>query len=187
MPFVIAILGIILLVTVLRGTEKQFGQLLASEFQGNGNFIYWIVSVGIIGAIGYVKELKIFSDLFLALLLVVLFLKKGTGFFAQLNAAIKAPGSSTTDEANTTDTSSSAQTFNSSSTTTSPNGNTTSASSAFNIPSLTSATSTDPLANTLTTPSLGSSDAAPVYDMTTGDTAPLYDMTTGQPATVYNF
>lgn len=110
MPFAIAAVGIILLVVVLRGTEKQFGQLLASEFQGNGNFIYWIVSVGVIGAIGYIKELKVFSDLFLALLLVVLFLTDGKGFFSKLNSALKSSGGST-DEANTKDTSSSAQTF----------------------------------------------------------------------------
>lgn len=47
----------------------------------------------LIGAIGYIPKLKPISTAFLALVIVVLFLKKGTGFFAQLTTGL---GSTTT-------------------------------------------------------------------------------------------
>ena len=87
MPFVLILSGALFIVVAINGTQKQLGTLIAGEFSGSNNFIYWIASLGIVGSIGYIPSLKPLSDSFIALLLVVLFLKRG-GFWSQLNAAL---------------------------------------------------------------------------------------------------
>lgn len=104
MPFALLIIGLLLVISALRNTYAQLFQLLGSEFSGPGNFIYWIVAILIIGAVGYVQKLKPLSDGFLVLILLVLVLKRGNpsgiggGFFNQFTAALKStntPASST--------------------------------------------------------------------------------------------
>lgn len=88
MPFALAIIGIALLVAGVRNKQDVLFALLKGDFTGENNFIFWAVSILIIGAIGYIPKLKPISTAFLALLIVVLFLKKGTGFFARLGQAV---------------------------------------------------------------------------------------------------
>lgn len=88
MPFILIVLGIMLLVVGFRGTQDDFLTLLKGDFTGSGNFIFWIVSIVVIGMIGYVPKLKGLSDAFLTLVILVLFLSHG-GFFAQFNTAIR--------------------------------------------------------------------------------------------------
>lgn len=95
MPFALVIIGLTLLVASVRNTQSVgpnggpglFG-LVQGDFTGPNNFVYWFLAMIIIGAIGYVPKLKAFSNAMLALVIVVLFLKKGTGFFAQFQKAI---------------------------------------------------------------------------------------------------
>lgn len=94
MAFALLIIGISLVVVTVRNTQATFTARVANDFQGPGNFIYWIVAILIIGGIGYIPKVKPVSDLFLVLILVVLFLKKGNpsgvggGFFGQFVTAI---------------------------------------------------------------------------------------------------
>lgn len=88
MPFALAIIGIALLIAGVRNKQDVLFALLKGDFTGENNFIFWAVSILIIGAIGYIPKLKPISTAFLALLIVVLFLKKGTGFFARLGQAV---------------------------------------------------------------------------------------------------
>jgi len=94
MPFALLIIGLFLLVAGVRDTQDCLFALVKGDFQGNDNFIFWFLAILIIGAIGYIPNLKPFSTAFLILLLVVLFLKKGTsagvggGFFTQFTSAI---------------------------------------------------------------------------------------------------
>lgn len=87
MPFALAIVGILLLVSALRGTTGALFTTLKADFTGSGNYIYWVVAILIVGSIGYVKKLQPLSDAFLALLLVVLTLSN-KGFFAQFVAGL---------------------------------------------------------------------------------------------------
>ena len=92
MPFALAIIGIIIFVTAIRGTTSNLFALLKDDFTGNGNFIYWVLSLLLIGSIGYVKRLAPISNMFLLLVMVVLFLGAGNkGFFSQFMSAIKTP------------------------------------------------------------------------------------------------
>jgi hypothetical protein len=93
MPFALIIVGAVLLISSTRNTltntqNTGLYQLLASDFTGSDNFIFWAVSILIIGAIGYIPKLKPISVAFMTLVILVLFLKKGTGVFSQFESAI---------------------------------------------------------------------------------------------------
>ena len=101
MAFALLIVGMSLVVVSVRNTQATFTARVANDFKGSGNFLYWIVAILIIGAIGYIPKAKPVSDLFLVLILVVLFLKKGNpsvggGFFQQFTQAIGASASGAT-------------------------------------------------------------------------------------------
>lgn len=87
MPFILVIVGLIVLVTAIQGTTGALAHDLAQDVFGSGGFLYWFVAILIIGAIGYVKPLKPFSDAFLVLLVLVLVLAHG-GVFDKAQQAI---------------------------------------------------------------------------------------------------
>lgn len=92
MPFALAIIGITIFVTAIRGTTSTLFGLIKDDFTGNGNFIYWVLSILVIGSVGYVKRLQPVANIFLALVMIVLLIGAGNkGFFAQFMAAIKTP------------------------------------------------------------------------------------------------
>lgn len=95
MPFALAIIGIILLIAGVRGKQDVLFSTVKGDFTGPNNFIFWMVSIFVIGAIGYIPKLKPVSTAFLALVIVVLFLRKGTGFFAQAQRALNLTTSTT--------------------------------------------------------------------------------------------
>lgn len=96
MAFVLIIIGVVLLITSVRNTVTTQGNtpglftLLQGDFTGPNNFVFWLFSILVIGAIGYIPKLKPVSIAFLALVITVLFLKRGDtsgtggGFFSQL-------------------------------------------------------------------------------------------------------
>lgn len=92
MPFALLIAGIFLLVAGVRGTQTQLFSLIHGDFTGTNNFIYWLLAILAIGAVGYIPRLKNVSHVMLALVIVVLFLSRG-GFFAQFTSAIATTGS----------------------------------------------------------------------------------------------
>ena len=95
MPFALLIVGTLLLVSGVRGTSGQLATLVKQDFTGSGNFIYWIVAILILGAIGYSDELKPLSRIFTVLVIVVLFLSNG-GFFQQFTSALGTVNASST-------------------------------------------------------------------------------------------
>jgi hypothetical protein len=99
-PFVLITIGAVLLISSARNTLSNtqgtgLYQLLAGDFTGQSNFIFWFVAILLIGALGYVPKLKPLSTAFMALVILVLFLKKGNpatgvggGFFSQFTSAL---------------------------------------------------------------------------------------------------
>lgn len=87
MPFVFLIIGAVFVVAGVRGTTPQLTQLIKGDFTGKGNFIYWALSILLIGALGYIEDLKPISRAFLILVVIVLILSN-KGFFAQFNQQI---------------------------------------------------------------------------------------------------
>jgi type IV secretory pathway VirB2 component (pilin) len=88
MPILLIGSGLVLILTGVNGDAKQLYSLIAQDFTGPGSFIYWLVAIVILGALGYVKGLEDLSKAFLILVLIVLFLDNG-GFFAQFQAYVK--------------------------------------------------------------------------------------------------
>jgi hypothetical protein len=93
MPFVFAFIGIVFIVAGVRGTAGQLLTMLKGDITGQNNFVYWILSIGIIGAIGYIEDLKDLSRMFLVLVIVVLVLADDKnaptgGFFANFQKSI---------------------------------------------------------------------------------------------------
>jgi hypothetical protein len=94
MPFALLLVGLVLLISGVKNTQDTLFATVKGDFTGQDNFIYWFVAIIIIGAVGYIPKLKPISTAFLALVIVVLFLKKGSasglggGLFAQLTSAL---------------------------------------------------------------------------------------------------
>lgn len=95
MPFALLIIGLWLLIAGVRNTQDTLFLLIKGDFTGSDNFIFWFLAILIVGAIGYIPKLKPISVGFLVLILVVLFLKKGSssgvggGFFQQFFTGIQ--------------------------------------------------------------------------------------------------
>jgi hypothetical protein len=93
MPFIFLIVGVVFVTVGLKRNSQCLMTLLTNDIKGSNNFIYWIISIGIIGSLGYVQELRGFSRALLALVIIVLVLaedKQGSGgFFTEFQSAIK--------------------------------------------------------------------------------------------------
>ena len=87
MPFIVIIVGLILVSAGARNRTAQLGRLLASDFTGSSGFFYWLVAIWLIGSIGYVKKLESVSRAFMILILTVLVLSN-RGVFVKFNEAL---------------------------------------------------------------------------------------------------
>lgn len=94
MPFALLLIGVLLVTAGVRNTQGQLFTLVKGDFTGPGNYIFWMISILVIGAVGYIPKLKPISTGFLVLVVLVLFLKKGDpkgfggGFFDQFTKAL---------------------------------------------------------------------------------------------------
>jgi hypothetical protein len=88
-PFLLVVIGLLMVATGYHGTYRQFGSLVAGEFQGKNNFLYFAAAIGAVGAIGYIDQLRTFSRLLLALVLIGIVVSN-KGFFANLQSALAA-------------------------------------------------------------------------------------------------
>lgn len=91
MPIVFLLAGLMLIITALNNKMPQLGSLIKADFQpsqGDPGFVPWIITIFVIGALGYVKALKPISIAFLTLIVVVIFLSNG-GFFDKFSSAIE--------------------------------------------------------------------------------------------------
>ncbi len=90
MAYALIAIGIIMMVTGVQNTYSA----MASQLQTDGvAFSKWMIAFGMIGAAGYVEDLKNLSRMFMALMIIALVLsnsKSGVGFFGNLNNAINA-------------------------------------------------------------------------------------------------
>lgn len=89
MPFALLIVGVVLLISAARGTHTLLFSTLESEFSGQGNFVFWMVSILLIGSIGYIPKVKPISDALIVLVILTMVLTKGkSGLFQKAQAAI---------------------------------------------------------------------------------------------------
>lgn len=106
MPFVLIVVGFVLIVTGAKDTHRALGSQLASDFTGPGNFTYWLLAMGGVGALGYIDAIRSFANTFMALIIIVMIVNN-PGFFSGLMSAVNkgpeaAPRQSAPSGANTT-------------------------------------------------------------------------------------
>jgi len=95
MPFALLIIGLMLITVSIRNTQDTFIGLVKGDFQGTGNFWWWVVALVVIGMLGNIKTIKPVMDGLLVLILLALVLSRGNpqnaggGFFKQFVTAIQ--------------------------------------------------------------------------------------------------
>lgn len=87
MPFALVTVGLLMIVSGSRDTYAAFGKELVSEFTGPGNFMFWIVAIGGVGALGYIPQLRTFSRAFMALIVIAMVIRNG-GIFDKFSQAL---------------------------------------------------------------------------------------------------
>jgi len=93
MPLVFIATGALLIISALKGSPSDLAALIKYDFwqrQPHG-YVYWFVSILVLGSLGYIPSLKNLSKMFLVLVLVVLLLEN-KGFFSQLQSFINKRG-----------------------------------------------------------------------------------------------
>lgn len=94
MSFALIIIGAVLLISAIRNTQGSLFTLIQGDFTAPNNFIFWTLSILLIGAVGYIPKLKSISVAFLTLVILVLLLTKGNpnsatgGFFSKFFSQI---------------------------------------------------------------------------------------------------
>ena len=81
MPILLIGSGLALVLVGLHGDPGTLYELIANDFTGQNSFVYWMLAILVIGAIGYISGLEKLSRAFLVLVIVVLFLDNG-GFWS---------------------------------------------------------------------------------------------------------
>lgn len=82
MPLALLVVGVVFLVAAVRGKQELLFDTMRSDFTGPNNFFYWGLALFLIGSVGYYKPAKAFSNAFMTLVVIVLFLHN-RGFFAK--------------------------------------------------------------------------------------------------------
>lgn len=94
MPYFLTLVGLIMVVTAAKGSHAALGQQLSKDFTGPGNFIYWFIAIGVIGAISKIPGGEKVAKPFLFLLLgaMILAQQRGTsgGFFVKFMNDVRA-------------------------------------------------------------------------------------------------
>jgi hypothetical protein len=76
MPFLFIGSGIVLVFVGLQGDPAKLYALIADDFTGPNSFVYWMVAILILGALGYINGLDRLSRLFMLLVLLALLLTR---------------------------------------------------------------------------------------------------------------
>lgn len=92
MPFAFILAGIVLTIAGARRSSGDLVGLLKGDLTGSSNFGYWILSILVIGALGYVDDIRPLSRALLVLVIIVLVLANNKqngsgGFFGQFQNA----------------------------------------------------------------------------------------------------
>lgn len=85
MPIVFGVIGVLLIVAGVRGTltapaNPNLIGLLKDDLTGQPNYLEWMTAIFIIGAIGYIPQLRTLSRAFMAIVVIGL-LFANRGFF----------------------------------------------------------------------------------------------------------
>lgn len=72
MSIFLFVASILIMVAAYKGTQDQLFDVLKDDFTGKNNFVYWVIAVVLVVAVGNIKQIKRVSDAFLVLLVIVI-------------------------------------------------------------------------------------------------------------------
>lgn len=93
MPFALVLVGLLLIVTSIRGTQGTLWNLFYDDMAGSGGskgFVVWLAAIGLIAFAGYYKPLQTPSRLLLGLVVIGIFLSN-EGVYKKLSTAFTSP------------------------------------------------------------------------------------------------
>jgi hypothetical protein len=102
MPFALIIVGTVLLIAASRNKQDDLYTLVKGDFSGQNNYVFWVVSILLIGSVGYIEKLRPLSTAFLVLVILVLILARGNpsgvggGLFQKFTQGLNATKTATT-------------------------------------------------------------------------------------------
>lgn len=88
MGIVFLFIGIAAVAIGVRGQAAPAGKLLASEFTGPNSYIEWLAAIVILGVAGFWRPIRPGANAMLGLVILAMFIRKGQGFFDQINSAL---------------------------------------------------------------------------------------------------
>jgi hypothetical protein len=95
MPIVFGVIGLVLIITGVRGTvtgsNPNLVDLVKADLNGKPNYLEWMAVIFVLGALGYIPQLRTLSRLFMALIVIDLFFAN-KGFFSQFTQEFSAAG-----------------------------------------------------------------------------------------------
>lgn len=94
MPFVFAIFGVLFIVAGVRGKTSDLVTLIKDDFSGQPNYFEWMIAIFLVGAIGYIDQLRTLSRMFLTLLIIGLLFseyRRNPLIFKQFNQQTMSP------------------------------------------------------------------------------------------------
>lgn len=82
---ILILVGFVILIAAFRGEETTLAHLVASDIEGMGgtSFVWWILAVAAVGAVGYIPAVRPLAISFLALIILGVVLAN-EGLFADL-------------------------------------------------------------------------------------------------------
>jgi hypothetical protein len=94
MPFILLAIAIILIIAALNDKIGALGTQISTDItatQGGVSFVAWFAAIVVIGLLGYIPGLQGFSRALMVLVITVIVVKGGTGFFSKLTQQIETP------------------------------------------------------------------------------------------------
>ena len=94
MPALLVIVGLVLVIAAVRNTLGSLAGHLQQDLgsgQGGGSFWTWAAAIILIGMIGYIPNLQGLSRALLALVVLVVLLKRGSGLVDQFRTQLNTP------------------------------------------------------------------------------------------------
>lgn len=90
MPLILLILGAVLLVSAIRNTQAELGNLFKVQFTGPGSFTAWAFAFFMLALLGTAEPLRPLARAFMVLLLLVMFLvnSRDVNLFTALQAQL---------------------------------------------------------------------------------------------------
>lgn len=88
MPLLLIAIGIVLMISAVKGTTSQLFTLLQGDLTGPNNYLIWLGAVIGVGLFGYVRPLRPIAGAMLVLIVTAMVLSN-KGFFAQFASAFE--------------------------------------------------------------------------------------------------